>query len=144
MFKITNKKTRRTSLTLFLCLYFELWTYFTHSSGVSLVDIEQVNTGWVMNLITEKQSRPKVFCKEGVLINFVKFTGKHLCQSFFFNKVAGWGLQIYLKGTLAHVFSCEFCEIYKNTFSYRKPLVAASAHKYIYNSCLHIIQLSFK
>ena len=24
------------------------------------------------------------------------------------------------------VFSCEFCEISKNTFSYRKPLVAAS------------------
>ena len=26
----------------------------------------------------------------------------------------------------AHVFSCEFCEISKNTFSYRTPLVAAS------------------
>ena len=28
--------------------------------------------------------------------------------------------------TLAHVFFCEFCEISKNTFSYRTPLVAAS------------------
>ena len=28
--------------------------------------------------------------------------------------------------TLAHVFSCEFCEISKNTFSYGTPLVAAS------------------
>ena len=27
--------------------------------------------------------------REGVLRNFTKFTGKHLCQSFFFNKVAG-------------------------------------------------------
>ena len=27
---------------------------------------------------------------------------------------------------LAKVFSCEFCEIYKNTFYYRTPLVAAS------------------
>ena len=26
-------------------------------------------------------SRPKVFCKKGVLKNFSKFTGKHLCQS---------------------------------------------------------------
>ena len=26
----------------------------------------------------------------------------------------------------AQVFSCEFCEIYKNTFYYRTPLVAAS------------------
>ena len=28
--------------------------------------------------------------------------------------------------TLAKVFPCEFCEIYKNTFYYRTPLVAAS------------------
>ena len=32
---------------------------------------------------------PEVFCKKGVLRNFAKFTGKHLCQSLFFNKVAG-------------------------------------------------------
>ena len=30
------------------------------------------------------------------------------------------------KKTVAQVFSCEFCEIYKNTFYYRTPLVAAS------------------
>ena len=30
------------------------------------------------------------------------------------------------KETLAQVFSCEFCEIFKNTFFYRTPLVAAS------------------
>ena len=29
------------------------------------------------------------------------------------------------KETLAQVFSWEFCEIYKNTFYYRTPLVAA-------------------
>ena len=32
---------------------------------------------------------PEMFCKKGVLINFAKFTGKHLCQTLFFNKVAG-------------------------------------------------------
>ena len=32
------------------------------------------------------------------------------------------------KETLAQVFSCEFCEISKNTFSYRTPLVAASVN----------------
>ena len=35
-----------------------------------------------------KSSRPEVFRKKGVLRNFAKFTGKHLCQSFFFNKVS--------------------------------------------------------
>ena len=34
-------------------------------------------------------SRQEVFCEKGVLRNFTKFTGKHLCQSLFFNKVAG-------------------------------------------------------
>ena len=30
--------------------------------------------------------------------------------------------------SLAQVFSCEFCEISKNTFFYRTPPVADSAH----------------
>ena len=30
------------------------------------------------------------------------------------------------KETLAQIFSCEFCEISKNTFFYRTPPVAAS------------------
>ena len=38
-----------------------------------------------------RSSRPEVFCKKGVLRNFAKFTGKHLCQSLFFNKVTGLG-----------------------------------------------------
>ena len=52
----------------------------------------------------------EVFCEKGVLRNFAKFTEKHLCQT----------------ETLALVLSCEFCEISKNTFSYRTPTVAAS------------------
>ena len=38
---------------------------------------------------SSKSSRPEVLCKKGVLRNFAEFTEKHLCQSFFFNKVAG-------------------------------------------------------
>ena len=30
--------------------------------------------------------------------------------------------------TLAQMFSCEFCEISKNTYFYRRPPVAASVH----------------
>ena len=36
-----------------------------------------------------RSSRPDVFFKKGVLKNFTKLTGKHLCQSLFFNKVTG-------------------------------------------------------
>ena len=31
----------------------------------------------------------EVFCKKDVLRNSEKFTGKHVCQSLFFNKVVG-------------------------------------------------------
>ena len=65
-----------------------------------------------------------MFCKKGVLRNVTKFTGKHLCQSLFFNKVAG--LRPIKTETLAEVFSCEFREISKNAFFYRTRLVAAS------------------
>ena len=40
----------------------------------------------IMNNSLQKQS-PEVFCKKGVLKKFAKFTGKHLYQSIFFNKV---------------------------------------------------------
>ena len=73
-----------------------------------------------------RSSLPEVFCKKGVLRNFAKFTGKHLCQSLFFNKVAGGACNFIKKETLTQVFSGEFCEISKNTFSQRTPLVAAS------------------
>ena len=60
-----------------------------------------------------------MFCKNSVLKNFTKSSGKHLCQNRFFNKVAG----------VRQVFSCEFYEIFKNTFFYRTPLVVASVDK---------------
>ena len=36
-----------------------------------------------------RSSCPEVFYKKGVLRNFPKFTGKHLCQRLFFNKAVG-------------------------------------------------------
>ena len=34
------------SLTSVWCLYRQHWTYFTHCSGASIVDLEQVSAGW--------------------------------------------------------------------------------------------------
>ena len=36
-----------------------------------------------------RNSLPEMFCKKSVPRKFPKFTGKHLCQILFFNKVAG-------------------------------------------------------
>ena len=50
----------------------------------------------------DRSSRPEVFCKKISACNFIK------------------------KEILAQVFCCEFCEMIKNTFLCRTPLVAAS------------------
>ena len=73
------------------------------------------------NPIFYKSSHPKMFCKEGVLNNFRKFTGKHLCQSLFFNKVACLRAATLLKRSLWHkCFPLNFAKFL------RTPPVAAS------------------
>ena len=52
---------------------------------------------WITDGHPIRSSRQEVFCKKGILKNFAKFAGKHLFQSFFFNKVAGLALAIFLK-----------------------------------------------
>ena len=75
-------------------------------------DSSQVN-----DILSRLQKQPpEVFYEKDVLKTFAKFTGKHLCQSLFFNKVAGLRPSTLLKKTLSQVLSCEFCEIFKNTF----------------------------
>ena len=37
-------------------------------------------------LVLIRSSRPDVFCKKGVLRNFAKFKGKHLCESLYKNR----------------------------------------------------------
>ena len=43
-----------------------------------------------------------MFCKKGVHRNFAKFTGKHLCQSLYVNKVAGLRSANFSKKRLWH------------------------------------------
>ena len=67
--------------------------------------------------------------KKGVLKNFAKLTGKYLCQSLFFIKVAGAACNFIKKEILAQVFSCGFCEISKNTLFTEHLWVTASGGK---------------
>ena len=52
---------------------------------------------------TRQKQPPEVFRKIGVLRNFAKFTGKHLCQSLFFNKVVGLRPATLLKRKLLEI-----------------------------------------
>ena len=49
-----------------------------------------------------RSSHRRCFVKRVVYRNFAKFTGKHLCQRFFFNKVAGLSPATLLKKSLWH------------------------------------------
>ena len=56
----------------------------------------------------------------GVFKNLTKFTGKCPCQGLFFHKVADLKpATLVKKETPTQVFSCELCEIFKNTFCKR-------------------------
>ena len=73
-----------------------------------------------------------MFFKNGVLKNFAKFTGKHLCRNLFFNKVADLRPAILLKQDAGAGVSCDFCEIFKNTFfveHLRRLLLLVQNHK---------------
>ena len=63
---------------------------------------------------SNRSSRPEVFCKKGVLRTFLKFTGKHLHQSLFFNKVAG--LFLLKKRLLHRCFPVNFAKFLKTPF----------------------------
>ena len=52
-----------------------------------------------------KSSHRRCSVKKGALRNFAKLTGKDLCQSLFFNKVAGlWPVTLLRKETMAQAF----------------------------------------
>ena len=64
-----------------------------------------------------RNTRPDVFCKKGVLRNFAKITGKHLCPSVFFNKVAGLRPASFLKKRLWHrCFPVNFVNFLRTPF----------------------------
>ena len=74
-----------------------IWTE-TYFKGVYIC-------GCIFSRYSLGSSRPRVFCKKGVLKNFAKITGKHLCQSLFFNEVADMRPATSLKKRLWHRYS---------------------------------------
>ena len=69
------------------------------------------------SLLLFSSSRPEVFYKKDVLRYFAKFTGKHLCKSLFFTKVAGIRPAILLKKRFWHwCFPMNFAKFLRSPF----------------------------
>ena len=86
-----------------------------------------LDADWDLTNACFTSSHQRCSIKEGVLRYLVNFTGKHLRQNLFFNKVAGPRPATLSKETLAQVFSYEFCKISKNTFLTEHIWTAVSA-----------------
>ena len=75
-----------------------------------------------------RSSHPLVFCEKGVLRSFPKLIGKHLCQSFFFNKVAGLRPATLLRKRLWHRrFTVIFVKFLRTPFFVEHLCMTASA-----------------
>ena len=81
-----------------------------------------------------------VLYKKGVLKNFPKFTGKQLCQSLFFNKVADWRI-----GWLCHRFFPVNFEKFLRTPFFKEQirwLLMSDVNVFQVKSCLHLFILN--
>ena len=78
------------------------------AAALNKSNLQRINN---KKIIKRGRGRPEVFCKNSVVRNVAKFTGKQLYQSL---------------SLMTKVSFCEFREILKNTFSYRTSPVAAS------------------
>ena len=82
-----------------------------------------VRDSFLIKLLVIMKQPLQVLRKKGVIKNFAKLTGKHLCQSPLFNKVASNFIE---KETLTQVFSCEFYKVFSHIFLTEYLRVTAS------------------
>ena len=104
------------------------------------------------NCIKIEKQPPEVFCKKGVSKNFTKFTGKHLCQSLFLNKVADLSTATLLKRRLWYrCFPVNFAKYLRTSFSQNTSSAwclvntsgAYSTLSLLFTLCLHFL-LNFR
>ena len=67
------------------------------------------------------------YSSKQVFLKVLQTSQESTCVGVFLKKTCRLKACNFIKKTPTQVFSCEVCEIFKNTFSYRTPLVTASA-----------------
>ena len=76
-----------------------------------------------------RSSHRRCSLKKGYLRNFAKFTGKHMCQSLFFDKIAGLRPAALLKKTLWHrCFRVKFVNFLTTPFFIERLWTTASEY----------------
>ena len=86
----------------------------------------------------QKQT-PETFLTKGDLRDFAKLTGKHLCQSLFFNKVAALRPATLFKKRLWHrCFPVKFVKILRTPFITQQLRPASLLKKRLWQRCFHV------
>ena len=80
---------------------FSLLLIFIIDTIISVISSTQFACDVMCVQYVQKQP-PEVFFKKSVLKNFANFTGKHLCRSLFFNKVADLRVCNFARKRLQH------------------------------------------
>ena len=96
-------------------------TIFLHEFGLKsfLFRTPNIPVKLVLGVVitTSRSSHQRCSIRKGVLRNFAKFTGKHLCQSLFFNEVAVLRHATFLKkGLWRRCFPVNFKKILRTLF----------------------------
>ena len=100
---VVFKKSIFRNLT-YLCTYINL--ELPSSSLYALRELLEKSAALCEN---NRSSCLEVFCKQHVLRNFAKYTGKHLCQGLFFTKVAAlWPATLSKKNLWHRCFPVNF------------------------------------
>ena len=87
-----------------------LWFFCIILENAAILRMFLISADW-------RSSRPEVFCKKGVLRNFAKFTGKHLCQSLFLIKLQASRPPTLSKKRLWHrCFPVNFAKFLRSPF----------------------------
>ena len=92
-----------------------------------------------------RDSRPEEFYKNVVLWNFVKLTGKNLCWSLFFNKVAGIGnATLFKKRLQPSYFPVNFTKFQKKHFlQYTSGWILLTSGRLLLESIKNVYKFCF-
>ena len=66
-----------------------------HGNLTDVTDFKNLTNVTMLHRYGSRSSHQRCSVRKGVLGNFAKFTGKHLCQSLFLIKLQALGLQLY-------------------------------------------------
>ena len=83
-------------------------------------------SGQMTEAVAQKYSVKKIF------LEISQNSQENTCTRVSLSKLQAGACNFIKKETLAQVFSSEFCEVSKNTFSYGRPPVAASEMKWFW------------